>query len=430
MNYKDIIKYANDALIKAGADKAKVSLSVSSQQELNVAAGEINLFRTTHNISMTLMGLVEGRKGSTTINQIVEKDMDEAAAQVVDLAKSAPTDEANGIAEYQEPASFSTGPVKPDLNLMYNRLSDLVKHAKVAYPQTIIEEINFSFHETKNFLYNSNEVDKDERRGLYSISVMFTSKDGEKTTSFNYVGMGKKDLEIPFTENEALNRLLKQSAEQLNPEQIPEKFMGDVIITPECLPDIIGSFMGYISGYSLITKTSVYQDKLNKKIADERLNLISMPRSEDMAYGYCYTSDGFEAKNTPIIENGVLKNFVLDLYSSNKTGLKRSDTEGGFNVIDPGEKSYEELIRSTKRGILLCRFSGGSPSQNGDFSGVAKNSYYIENGKIKFAISETMVSGNIVEMLNEIEDISKERVNNGYSTMPWIKFNNLTVSGK
>jgi len=430
MNYKNIIKYANDALIKAGADKAKVSLSVSSQQELNVAAGEINLFRTTHNISMTMMGLLSGKKGSTTINQIEEKDIDEAAAQVVDLANSAPADEANGIAEFQEPASYTTGPETPDLNLMYTRLYDLVEHAKIAFPKTIIEEINFNFYETKNFLYNSNGVDKDERRGLYSISVMFTSKDGEKTSSFNYVGMGTKDLEIPFTEHKALNRLLKQSAEQLDPKAIPEKFVGDVIITPECLPNIIGSFMGYVSGYSLITKTSVYQDKLNEKIADARLNLTSMPRSEDMAYGYSYTSDGYEAKNTPIIENGILKNFVLDLYSANKTGLKRSETEGGFNVIEPGEKTYEELIKSTNQGILLCRFSGGNPSQNGDFSGIAKNSYYIEDGEIKYPISETMVNGNIVKMLNEIEDISKERVNNGYNKLPWIKFNNITVSGK
>ncbi len=130
MNYKNIIKYANDALIKAGADKAKVSLSVSSQQELNVASGEINLFRTTHNISMSMLGLVEGRKGSTTLNQVEKKDIDAAAAQVVELANSAPADDANGIAEFQEPASFSTGPETPDLNLMYNRLSDLVEHAK------------------------------------------------------------------------------------------------------------------------------------------------------------------------------------------------------------------------------------------------------------------------------------------------------------
>jgi len=91
------------------------------------------------------------------------------------------------------------------------------------------------------------------------------------------------------------------------------------------------------------------------------------------------------------------------------------------------------MIKSSnlpKKGILLCRFSGGRPSDNGDFSGVAKNSYYIENGEIRYPISETMVNGNIVEMMNNIKQISSERVNSGYHIYPWIKFDGLTVSGK
>jgi len=89
-----------------------------------------------------------------------------------------------------------------------------------------------------------------------------------------------------------------------------------------------------------------------------------------------------------------------------------------------------EIIKSTKKGIILKRFSGGNPSDNGDFSGVAKNSYYVEDGEIKFPITETMVSGNLVEMMMNIKQISKERINSGYHNYPWIKFDGLTVSGK
>ena len=68
------------------------------------------------------------------------------------------------------------------------------------------------------------------------------------------------------------------------------------------------------------------------------------------------------------------------------------------------------MIKDIDKGILLCRFSGGSPSDNGDFSGVAKNSYYIENGEIKYPITETMVSGNANEMFNNLDNISKEQI--------------------
>ena len=88
------------------------------------------------------------------------------------------------------------------------------------------------------------------------------------------------------------------------------------------------------------------------------------------------------------------------------------------------------MIKSVERGILLARFSGGYPSDNGDFSGVAKNSYLIENGEIKYPISESMISGNFAEMLKNIKAISKERIDYGFSILPWIQVSGITISGK
>ena len=76
----------------------------------------------------------------------------------------------------------------------------------------------------------------------------------------------------------------------------------------------------------------------------------------------------------------------------------------------------------------MCRFSGGMPSDNGDFSGVAKNSYYIENGKIKHPVIETMISGNISKMFLDINNISTENINFGDRILPWISFNGITIS--
>jgi PmbA protein len=80
--------------------------------------------------------------------------------------------------------------------------------------------------------------------------------------------------------------------------------------------------------------------------------------------------------------------------------------------------------------LLLCRFSGGYPAANGDVSGVAKNSYYIENGEIQYPVNECMVSGNIPAMLMNIAEVSAESVNFGTAIYPWIRFGGLTLSGK
>ena len=86
------------------------------------------------------------------------------------------------------------------------------------------------------------------------------------------------------------------------------------------------------------------------------------------------------------------------------------------------------MIKNIDQGVLLARFSGGSPANNGGFTGVAKNSYYIENGEIKYPISETMVSGNIKEMFENMSEISSDRIDFGSSILPWISFKGVTVS--
>jgi len=96
--------------------------------------------------------------------------------------------------------------------------------------------------------------------------------------------------------------------------------------------------------------------------------------------------------------------------------------------VNAGENSHTEMIKNVDKGVLLSRFSGGSPSNNGDFSGVAKNSYYIENGEIKYPLSETMVSGNISEMFENLDEISSDRINFGSGIFPWISFKGITIS--
>ena len=426
----DIIQYAHDALLKAGAEKVQCVLRKSEKHELNVAAGEINLFRTTFNTNLSLTGILKNKKGSITINTLDKQSIDEAAKQVIELAESSKPDEANDISEKQPPKEFSSGLQKPDIDKMYSRLKEFMEYSKEAYPNTILEGIHYDFTVSNSFLMNSNGVKFSTNKGIYTVVVMFTTKEDKKTSSFNYVVNLSKDLDKPIKDCDSIDRLLKQSSEQLETFSIPEKFIGNVIITPECMDEIIGGITGFLSDYPLITGISVYKDKLEKVIADSKLSLYSKPLSDVFTSNYYVTSDGYEARNSTIIDKGVLKTFLLGLYGSRKTGLPKAVNEGGCYIIDSGDTAFDEIIKSTEKGILLCRFSGGRPSDNGDFSGVAKNSYYIENGKIKYPISETMINGNIVDMIKNIKQISSERVNSGYHLYPWIKFDGLTVSGK
>ncbi len=223
---------------------------------------------------------------------------------------------------------------------------------------------------------------------------------------------------------------MNQSTEQVHSREFQGKFNGDIIITPDCLGSVIQMITSYLSDYPMIKGTSIFQNSLGAEIADPQLTLHSRPLAGELAEGYFITADGFAAENSTIISEGVLKSFQLSLYGANKTGKTRAVNSGGAYMIDPGEYTLDDMKGSVDKGILLCRFAGGMPSESGDFSAVAKNSYYIENGKIMYPVKKIMISGNLLSLLKNIKRISSERVNFGDAVLPWIQVEDMTIFGK
>jgi PmbA protein len=171
---------------------------------------------------------------------------------------------------------------------------------------------------------------------------------------------------------------------------------------------------------------------LGKQVASPLFTWRSEPNNPAFKMGNPFTNDGFRTENCTFIENGILKNFSLSLYGANKTGKPRCPSGGHADatIIQNGATPLNDMIAGVKKGLLVGRFSGGSPSVNGDFSGVAKNSYLIENGKITQPVGETMIAGNLGDLVNSIRAVSKEQIDYGTELMPWILSGNVTISGK
>ena len=430
MDKKETVKYIIDKLLDSGSEKASCRLVNSVKNELNVENGNLSLFRTTYNTDIALTAFKNDKKGIASINKEDRESIGRAVRQAIEFAESSEADQANEIAELQEAGTFKAGIESPDLDKMYDRLDEFVKEAKTRYPLLILNEIIFDFTGSSSYFMNSNGVDYYSEKGIYNFEVEFTSKEGEKSSSFNYSDFSTFSLDKPFLKEGSFDRLFKQSSEQLETKSVTGKFIGDIIVTPDSIEDFTSFITDQIGKYPLITGNSAYKNNLNKHIASEKLTIHSHPHSDQLASGYFITEDGYKAENCTIVEKGVLKTFLLDLYGSRKTGKERAVNSGGCYIIEKGNKPIEEMVKSIEKGLLVCRFSGGEPASNGDFSGVAKNSYYIENGKIQYPISETMISGNVKEMLLNIKEISEERINFGSAVYPWIQFSDITISGK
>ena len=431
MTDRDTAEYGLEALLRAGAEKAQCALSRSRKTELNVEAGELSLMRTTFNSGMSYKAIKDGKRGVTSSNKIDRQTIDGTVDAVLEIADASETDPAYDIADRQDAQEFNAGPDEPDLDRMYERLESFLAQAGDAFPKAILENVILDFTSSHSIFLNSNGVDFTTSRGLYSFAVMFTSRDGKKASSFNYSGYSAADLEAELMDLGTVRTLLEQSAEQLDARPIGAKFTGDVILTPDCLDDFIGFFVGnFLSDFSLISGTSIYKDSLNEMVAAPIFSLHSRPSSDDLVGGYFLTGDGFKAEDMTIIDRGRLMTFLLSQYGAKKCGKSRARNGGGAYVVEAGDQSLEEMVKTVRRGLLLCRFSGGHPSDSGDFSGIAKNSYAIEDGRIAYPIQETMISGNVAELYKSMQAVSHERVNFGSEIFPWVKAAGVVVSGK
>ncbi len=414
-----------------GADEGETWVSRSILTELYYELGKISMVRTVFSDKVGIKLLKDKRKGTVNLNSFAPEDIKSAVADAWQAAQSAAPDEAEGIAELQENSSFSSGEKAPDLDRIYQQLTDLLADSRQDFPKISFDSIGIEHNYSEKLYANTNGVRLSEDQGLYQLSNMFMAKDGDKTSSFNYFGTVYEDPSERITESSRVRRMLDETQRQIVTEQIEGSFVGDLVITPGCLENIVWFAADtYLQDGAMISGTSPWKEKLGQQVASPLVKIELVAEHPELPGTSQLSGDGYVAENMPVIEGGVLKNFILSRYGASKTGLQRSANSGGSYVFGKGETPLEELIAGVERGVLLGRFSGGEPSPAGDLSGVAKNSFLIENGKVTKPLSEVMIAGNLGDMLRDTVAVSQERENSGYWLLPWIRVSNVNISGK
>jgi len=432
MTRQETAFYALEALKKAGAGKAACKVSTGRKDEFNVEANKFSLLRTLFNNELSIKAIKDGRKGVVVTNKLDKDSVDEAVANCIVMTSSAQPDDAEDIAEKGENKSFDQTCGGPNMDKLFSRTKEFVDQVGSEFSKIVLEGLVSDFNIAETTYVNSNGVEFTSSSEFYDIQTMFSAKDGGKSSSFNGYFARIASLDTPFMELDMHRQLLDESSKSLDPRMVDGKFVGKVLLTPPCYDMIWDALLeNFLSDAPLVEGTSRWKDALGTKVADSKFTLRTVPLSSHIVAGERFTVDGFESRDMDIIRGGVLENFALTLYGSRKTGKPRA-LNSAFNNIEvaAGDKPLEEIIRGIDRGILMNRFSGGSSGASGEISGVAKNSFLIENGKVTDALKETMVSFDIVNVLANITAISSERCMNGVIMLPWCCFDGVTISGK
>jgi len=419
-----VAEQALQQMLAQGFDQAQVSASHTAQDELNVNHNEPSLLRSTENIKLALLGIVQGRMASTELADWRPEAVQARIAALLQDARTAPQDEANAVSSSQQ-ARIVQGPQQPDLDLLADKVRELLAFRERETPKMHIDEGAARHVLQRWHTLTSGGSSLSCSLGWYGIEVAGTARDGKQSSSFNYTGGAADELASrPAAEYFGIGEMLRDTEQQIHTRPLGGKFIGEAVFTPHALADLLGWLLGQLSDTQLIAGSSLYRERVGQAIASPLLTLKSRFEAPGVAP---LSADAFRTPPVQIVSAGTLKMLTPSLYGSRKTGLPHVPVAGGWEVA-AGDTPRAQLTEGLSRGAIVGRLSMGNPAPNGDFSAVIKNSFAVENGTVGHAISEVMIAGNMAQMLQAIGAVSRERLDTGSLLLPWVRIGGLHFS--
>ena len=425
-----VAKKATDMLVSHGSEGACARASYTETEEFNVDGGEFSLLRTVISQSIELDVIKGKRYATVSLNKIDDDSVEAAVRECLLSAEAADEDGHRRIAPDMGSRIFENDCTECDKDLFFDRINELCADIKERHPLIIVEQMIGRHRKRLSAYVNSSGSQFICDRGSYELDLMYSAHRGEESTSFFSDGFITDTLDTRFIEMCEVDKNLSDVENQLGATPFDGKFTGVAVLTPSALGGFIYDlYSRFLSGSSVMSKSTPWLNSTGERVVDERITLSALPDGRAITPSP-YSMDGYLNENCAFIENGILKTLAVSDYVARKCGYERAKSSFSSISLSNGDTPLADIISKIDKGIVVGRFSGGETSANGDFAGVAKNSFLIENGKITAPLTETMISGNLSQIFNSVINISSETVFDGSTSMPYMAVGNVTVSGK
>lgn len=410
---------------------------ISSSDSLMVRFNKGNLKEVTskQNSSYTLEIIKNGRLGYASSNQ---NDFDYLLKKAI--ASSEFGDKVSYLYPKKQPAIavklYSDKVAKLTTTDLIKIGKSLIQKFQSKLPEVLVD-VKLQKSEGESILENSADLAIKDKGTFLSISI-----EGEYVTKGDilqigeYYGWRDNTFNIDQFANELIEKFTRsKKLVSVKPAKYP------VIFAPEVTSSVFEFLETALSAESVFKKVSRWEKQLNQQVADSRFSLFDDPTIDFAAASTKIDDEGNSVGILPLIENGVLKNFYTDLKNAKRLGMKPNGRGFGIPasptvtnwIIKPGEKDLSEIIKNTKKGIIVYQVIGGGQDSpySGDFSLNIHLGFLIENGEIVGRIKNYMVSGNIFEMLkNQLVEISSNSEWYGGSlNFPYLVFKEMNIVG-
>ena len=206
---------------------------------------------------------------------------------------------------------------------------------------------------------------------------------------------------------------------------------------------LLGPLVMAFNGKAVLEGSSPLRDKLGKQVFDKKLSLWD---DATIAYGvgsYPFDDEGVPSQRLPLVTDGVVANFLYDLQTAALAGTRSTGNgrrAGGFPnpsisslILGGGDVSFQAMVKDMKEGLIVEEVMGAGQGNllGGDFGGNVLLGYKVENGKMVGRVKDTMIAGNVYQVLNKLLGVGQEaRWVGGILQTPPLYCSNVSVATK
>jgi PmbA protein len=456
----DLKQLASDVLaraLKAGATDAEAVVYEGDEFSALVRLGQVETLKESGSRAVGLRVFIGQRTASTSSSDFSAESLSKLVEGAVTLARITSEDPFAGLPEESEFGQHDASAQQlyfEDVNQQPPadriRIAREVEAAAMAYDTRIQNSGggDFDTATSHKILMNSRGFTGEYRRsycGFSAAPIAIDEKGGMQRNYWYSSSRTTRLLEDPISiGHEAARRTLRRlGARQVKTQQAP------VVFSPEIARSIIGNIFDAANGDAIYRHATFFADMLGQRVAGENVTVIDdgtlvFDHEGGIRTGGFGTSpfdgEGLPTRRTVLVENGILKNYVMNAYTARKLGMASTGSAsrglagapgiGAHNFfLEPGTLTPEQIIAEVPSGLYVTETMGfGVNLVTGDYSQGAAG-LWIENGELAYPVEEITIAGNLKDMYRNISAIGNDLVFRSASAAPTLRVEGMTIAG-
>jgi PmbA protein len=445
---RDLATSVVSRAMKAGATAAEAVAREGSEFSTVVRMGEVETLKESGSRAIGLRAFRGQHSASTYSSDFSEDGIQRLISGALELARVTSEDVFSGIPEPDQ-----LGSLQGDLKLYYEDVYSLPPDERIDYARRAERAALEADPRMKNsdggsfdaatgnkVLANSHGFVGEYRRSYCSVSAAPIAQDANGNMQRDYwFALSRTMSKLESAESvgrEAARRTLRRlGSRKIASTQVP------IVLDPMVAGSILDNIFDAINGDAIYRQSSFLVNKLGEQVAARNITVVDDGTIPGGFGTEPFDGEGVPTRRTVVIENGVLKSYLLNTYTAKKLGLKTTGnasrglagTPGigaGNFYLQKGDRTPQQIIGNIKQGLYVFQFLGfGVNLVTGDFSrGVS--GLWIENGELTYPVEEVTVAGNLKEMLNNISEIGNDLEFRGSTAAPTLRIDGMMVAGE